>query len=183
MNKLRSRMTMIIVVALFFVSFGIAAALIFMGWQPSAMKNSGELLSPPIQIAEGSLTYADGSAYLWPTETRHWRIVVPSNAACIESCEQLADLLERVAVSQGRHLERLEILWFANLPENDASISRLVPMDGSFEFIDSSTVDREQWSQSIFLIDPNGFLVMRYANDFDATGMRKDLGRLLKVTE
>ena len=38
-------------------------------------------------------------------------------------------------------------------------------------------------SLAVYLIDPNGFLVMRYAQGFDPSGLRKDLARLLKVTE
>jgi hypothetical protein len=32
----------------------------------------------------------------------------------------------------------------------------------------------------VYLADPNGWLVLRYAPGFEPSGLRKDLGRLLK---
>jgi len=33
----------------------------------------------------------------------------------------------------------------------------------------------------VYVLDPNGFVVLRYAPGFDASGLRTDLSRLLKV--
>jgi hypothetical protein len=41
---LRSRTTLLLVVALFFTSFGIALFLIYSGWRPTATRNAGELI-------------------------------------------------------------------------------------------------------------------------------------------
>lgn len=33
----------------------------------------------------------------------------------------------------------------------------------------------------VYVIDPNGFVVLRYAPDTDLAGLREDLARLLKL--
>jgi hypothetical protein len=37
--------------------------------------------------------------------------------------------------------------------------------------------------ERVYLVDPNGNLVLSYAPDADASGMRKDLARLLRLSQ
>jgi hypothetical protein len=45
------------------------------------------------------------------------------------------------------------------------------------------TSGQEGASDRIYLVDPLGNLMMSYPGDADATGMKKDLQRLLKVSQ
>jgi hypothetical protein len=180
----RSRATLLAVVALFFTSFGIALYLIYSGWKPVATRNAGELLQPPVELGTLGLTRADGSAYPeWEGDKRLWRVVVLPPANCGEPCLTLSDSLYRVWVSEGRHADRVQVLWFGDVPAQAPEYRAFLPMQASPALRATLPASHVDGSLAVYLIDPNGFLVMRYAPGFDPTGLRKDLARLLKVTE
>lgn len=182
--RLRSRATLLLVAALFFVSFGIAAALIYSGWRPIATRNAGELLQPPVELGTLGLRRADGSAYPeWEPDRRLWRVVVLPPEGCGEPCLALSDSLYRVWVSEGRRADRVQVLWFGEVPAQAPEYRAFLPMRLSPALRATLPASHVEGSLAVYLIDPNGFLVMRYAPGFDPSGLRKDLARLLKVTE
>ena len=181
---LRSRTTLLLVVALFFTSFGIALYLIYSGWRPTATRNAGELLAQPIELGTLGLAHADGNPYPeWEREKRLWRVVVMPPAACGDPCLRLSDSLYRVWISEGRRADRVQVLWFGEVPAQAPEYRAFLPMVASPALRAKLPASHEEGSLAVYLIDPNGFLVMRYAPGFDPTGLRKDLARLLKVTE
>ena len=180
----KSRLTMLVVVAMFFTSFGIALYLIRSGWHPVATRNAGELLAPPVALGTLGLQAADGTPYAeWEADRRLWRVVVLPPADCGEPCLKLTDTLYRVWVSEGRHADRVQVLWFGAVPDQAPEYRAFKPMRPSPALREKLPASHVDGSLAVYLIDPSGFLVMRYAPGFDPTGLRKDLARLLKVTD
>ena len=120
----RSRAVLLLIVALFFSSFGIAALLRFTGWQPDSHKNFGRLLSPPLDFSAQSFIRADGRPYAWQPERNAWRIVLVSDSPCLAACQKQLDTLHRVWLSRGRHTERIDLLWFAEVPATGAVLKK-----------------------------------------------------------
>lgn len=181
---LRSRATLLLVVALFFTSFGVALYLIYSGWRPTATRNAGELLAMPVELGTLGLTRDDGTPYPeWEDDKRLWRVVVLPPSDCGEPCLKLSDSLYRVWISEGRHADRVQVLWFGEVPAQAPAYRAFLPMAASPALRAKLPASHVDGSLAVYLIDPNGFLVMRYAPGFDPTGLRKDLARLLKVTE
>ena len=180
----RSRATLLLVVALFFTSFGIAVYLIYSGWRPTATRNAGELLATPVELGSLGLTRAGGGAYPeWEGDKRLWRVVVLPPTGCGEPCLRLSDNLYRIWIAEGRHADRVQVLWFGEVPAQAPDYRAFLPMQPSQALRAKLPVSHVEGSLAVYLIDPNGFLVMRYAPGFDPSGLRKDLARLLKVTE
>lgn len=179
-SKTRSRLTLLLVAVFFLGSFGVAAGLFFGGWKPEQTRNFGEMFDPYPRLQDLALVRADGQAWRWQPAERQWHIIVPAPADCGASCAELLDVLHRVWLSEGRHAERLRVLWFGELPVPAPQFSGLVPMAPSAELQallpDTSHPD----ALPVYLADPNGYLVLRYAPGFDPSHLRKDLGRLLK---
>ena len=92
----------------------------------------------------------------------------------------LLDALHRVWLSEGRHADKVEVLWFGELPAGAPAFSGLVPMQPSAalqaKLPDLARAD----ALPVYLADPNGYLVLRYAPGFNPSGLRKDLGRVVK---
>lgn len=179
-SKTRSRVVLILIALLFFGSFGIAAWLRFSGWTPQGRTNYGSLLDTPIDVSALAITGADGSAYAWQSPLRLWRIAVFAPADCAASCVALSQALERVWRTEGRHAERLQVLWFGPLPAGAARFRNLLPMADAPALSALLPGASEPNVLPVYLIDPNGFVMMRYAPGFDAAGLRRDLGDLLK---
>ncbi len=182
--KLRSRATLLTVVAMFFTSFGIALFLIFSGWTPTATRNAGELLATPIELGRLGLVRADGTPYAeWEPRSRLWRVVVIPPADCGQPCLKLSDDLYRVWIAEGRRADRVHVLWFGEVPAQAPDYRAFLPMAISPALQAKLPASHVEGSLAVYLIDPNGFLVMRYAPGFDPSGLRRDLTRLLRVTE
>lgn len=177
----RSRLTLLLIVVLFFGSFGIAALLRFSGWEPAGHRNFGEMLKPPMDFSATSFLRADGTPYAWQPEQNRWRIVVVSDRPCQASCRQTLDTLQRVWTSQGRHSERIDVLWFGELPAGSTAFKGLVPMrfDAGLATALAAPVEGAM-TYPVTIIDSGGFAVLRYPGGFDANGLRKDLAKLVK---
>ncbi len=179
-SKLRSRLILLLIVAMFFSSFGVAAYLRFSGWRPAGSKNFGELLQPPKDLSAQRLQRADGTDYAWAPQDERWQVVFVAPKDCGAPCTRMLDTLHRVWLSEGRHAARVHVLWFGELPAGAPTFSGLVPMAGNPEFIAALPDTARPDALPVYFVDPGGFLAMRYAPGFDPTGLRKDLARLLK---
>mgnify|MGYP001203691371 CR=1 FL=1 len=179
-NQIRSRLVLLLVVALFLGSFGVAAGLFFSGWKPTQTRNIGQMLEPYPDLRALNLRQADGRAWQWQPARRHWHIMVAPPADCGAPCLRLLDALQRVWVSEGRHADKLKVLWFGPLPAGAPAFSGLVPMQPSAELQGRLPDLARADALPVYLADPHGYLVLRYAPGFDPSGLRKDLGRVLK---
>lgn len=178
--RLRSRLTLILIAAMFLSSFLVAAALRFTGWTPSGSRNNGELLQPPVDLGHIALRTADGAPYGWAPEKNLWRIVVVPAPGCADTCARTLDALHRVWLNQGRKADRIDVLWFGLLPENGPRFRRLIQMQPS-ETLNALLPEQARADAlPVYLVDPSGFLALHYPAGFDPIGLRKDIGKLVK---
>lgn len=175
----RSRLVLLLIVALFFGSFGIAAILRFSGWQPEHSKNFGALLNPPIDFSAQVFTRADGMAYPWQPEENRWRILFVSGKPCAQACQQMLDTLHRVWLSQGRHTERIDMLWVAEVPAVVPDFKGFVPMQANAA-LDALPEHESAAGFPVYVVDSGGFVILHYKAGFDPSGLRKDLAKLVK---
>ena len=179
-SRTRSRLLMLLVAVMFLGSFGVAATLFFGGWKPERTRNIGEMLDPYRDLRSVALVHADGTPFDWEPLERRWHVIVAPPADCGAPCLQLLDALDRVRRSEGRHAERLRILWLGEIPAGAPPVAGLVPLQPSAALQAKLPDVARADALPVYLADPNGWLVMRYAPGFEPSGLRKDLGRLLK---
>jgi len=182
----RKRWLPLAIAGLFFGSMLLAGVLRFSGWQPAATKAHGELLQPPGDLRHVALQLDDGSAYPWQPSRRIWRIALAPPAGCTTACVQLAHHSRTGWQLMGQDSDRVHVLWIGAPPRD-------VPRGGALRVVRSSAGLRTGLPRSlpaagedphgvpVFLIDPNGFVVMRYAPGSDPAGLRADLAKLLKL--
>ena len=179
-SQTRSRLVLLLVAAMFLGSFGVAAALFFGGWRPTQTRNLGEMLDPYRDLRAVPLVHADGRPFAWEPLERRWHVLVAPPDDCGAPCLQVLDALDRVRRSEGRHAERVVLLWAGELPAGAPEVAGLVPLRASdalqAQLPDVARAD----ALPVYLVDPNGWLVMRYAPGFEPQAVRKDLGRLIK---
>jgi hypothetical protein len=177
----RNRLVLIAIFAIFFGAFALAGVLRFSGWRPAGMKNHGELLQPPGDLRALSPALLSGGDYRWNPAGRVWRIVVAPPADCAKACVALATELDVVTQLFGRDADRVHVLWVGHAPEaalktraarglrDDPVLRRALPR-----------VD-DPAGIPVYVVDPNGFVILRYAPGFDPSHLRQDMSRLLKL--
>ncbi len=191
-NARHNRGMLIALVVLFFGGMLIAGVLRFSGWQPEGMKNKGEMLQPYGDLRDYTPTLAAGGAYRWGAEPRIWRIVVAPvecegsrSAACTELLREI-DVVWRL---MGKDADRVHVLW-VGAPPAGIALPREVRLLRPDAVLPGTLPSGRQSADpahagaggdAAWLVDPNGFVVLRYAPGFDPGDLRTDLARLLKV--
>ncbi|HZH44510.1 MAG TPA: hypothetical protein VEY50_10560 [Lysobacter sp.] len=180
-TRRRNRIALIAIAVIFFGSFGLAGVLRLSGWRPAGLKNHGELLQPPGDARRFALATVDGTPYRWQPEARLWRIAVAAPARCGVPCARLATDLEKVRLLQSREAGRLHLLWIGDYPAAvpRSPALRQLPADSALR----TALPRLDDARGIpvYVIDPNGFVILRYAPGADPAGLRADLAKLLKL--
>lgn len=191
-NPKKSNRFTIIALMVLFASPVLLAVLMHSQWwsyAPDATRNNGELLQPALAVAE----WPDTSNKLAADDVESiWTLVLATHNDCSQTClEQLA-WLRQVRAAQGRHLNQVNIrLATASEPnpgtraavnEISSEIQILAPnLNRSFWNVlatDKSQLDTTS-TFNTYLLDPAGFIILRYPENSDSGGIRKDLGRLL----
>jgi hypothetical protein len=171
---------LLLIVAMFFSSFGIAAWLRFTGWMPAHTRNLGDLLQPPIALADLDVRQANGQAYAWLPDRNRWHVLVAPSADCREACDALFDRLHRLWLSEGQKASRLDVLWFGPLPADAQLFAGLQALPANPALVSRLPEPARGESVPAYLVDPDGFVVLHYRAGFDIADVRKDLTHLLK---
>ena len=177
----RNRGMLILIVVLFLGTALVAGVLRFSGWKPEGTRSHGELLQPPVDLRQATLRLQDGGDYPWDPEARIWRMVVPVPANCGEPCVELSAGLDTVWRLFGRRADSVHTLWVGEVPDGivrNRSIREIQP-DPALQ----AAMPRASDPAGIpaYVIDPNGFVILRYAPGFDPGDLRSDMSRLLKL--
>lgn len=182
----RNRVALLVVLGMFFGGMLVAGALRFSGWRPDGMKNKGEMLQPYVDLREYAPTLADGRAYAWHDSPRTWRIVAmprDCDGARREACMRLLGDLDKVWRLMGRNADRVHVLW-AGAPPVEVGTLREVHLVRVDERLRAALVRNGKDAAEgdpVWLVDPNGFVVLRYAGGSDPGDLRSDLARLLRI--
>jgi hypothetical protein len=185
-TRRRNRILLLAIFAIFFGSLVVAGALRFSGWRPAGMKNQGELLQPPADLRALSLRLANGDAYPWNPVARTWRIALAPPASCTDECGKLAHDIEIVRQLLGRDAGRVDVLWLCVEP--GCAPPPASPRMPSLRLLQPDPALRTALPRvddvrgvPLYVIDPNGFVILRYAPGSDPGDLRADLAKLLKL--
>jgi len=177
----RGRRILVLIFVLFFGSLLVAGLLRFSGWQPSGSKVHGDMLQPAIDARALVPKLADGSDYSWNPTERTWRIVVAPPADCVEACVKLAQDLDKVWQLFGRRADHVHILWIGTPPADAPTNAAMRVVQPSAELLAALPQLDEVSGVPIYVIDPNGFVILRYPPGTDPGFVRTDVSRLLKL--
>ena len=182
-SRHRNRRMLVALFVLFFGGMLVAGLLRFSGWRPEGSKNKGEMLQPYGDLRAYTPTLADGRAYRWKDEPRIWRIVVmprDCDAARTAECTRLLVDLDKVWRLMNKDADRVHLLWAGAAPRGVA-LPREVRLVRADDGLRAGLAGADAAGHAAWLIDPNGFVVLRYAPGFDPGDLRTDLARLLKI--
>ena len=190
------RIGMIVIIALFIIPVALSWSLFYSGWKPVGTVNYGELIHPARPLQMPILDDRFGKVVPDDWMLGKWTLLYVSEAGCDEICRQRVITLAKIRLGQNRHVDRIQVgllmadqAGFASLsdwlrPEADLITVAPVMKDRSLT-VDNFEVEAMEGPvfERTYLIDPLGNLMMRYPVDFDPTGLRKDLERLLKLSQ
>ena len=180
----RTRRGRLMLIALFLLFFGTAtgaALLRLSGWMPAGLKNHGELLQPPTDLRQTRLVLADGQPYAWDPAARIWRIVVAAPPGCAVECERLLAELDKVWQLFGHNADHVEILWLGSRPAGIEAPPELRELRDDAALRAALPGADDPAGIPLYVVDPNGFVILRYPPHADPSGLRADVAKLLKL--
>ena len=183
----RNRRILLGIVGVFFGTLLLAGVMRFSGWHPAATQAHGELLQPPGDLRAVTPLQGDGHVYRWNPMQRTWRIALAPPADCADACVTLAHQISTVWQLMGQDSDRVQILWIGQAPVGSAGFGALRVLQPSAPLLAGLPRARPAPGEDphgvpVFVIDPNGFVILRYAPGFDPVGLRADLAKLLKLS-
>jgi cytochrome oxidase Cu insertion factor (SCO1/SenC/PrrC family) len=157
-------------------------------WRPFGTVNHGTLVQPVRPVTAASLQYLDGATMDPGYLSGRWTLVHMRDGVCGQSCiEALARSLE-LQQALGEDMHRLQLLLVLTGPVDarSADLPRGVALAvadsdwlASFSFVDTAPGQ----DPGIYLVDPQGYLMMRYPQNVDQRSLLADLERLLKISK
>ncbi|MBM3346075.1 MAG: cytochrome C oxidase subunit I [Betaproteobacteria bacterium] len=171
-------------IAVLFMLPLIASYLAFFVWRPQARISYGDLLEVR-PLAASTLPTIDGGAFQLTDLRGKWVMVSIDSGACATPCAAKLSMMQQQSLMQGRGMDRLERVF---LVEDDAPVSsellrqfrgtKVLRAGGSRLL--SAFPAKKSRRDHIYLVDPQGNLMMRFPRAPDANRMNSDLSRLFK---
>jgi cytochrome oxidase Cu insertion factor (SCO1/SenC/PrrC family) len=182
--KLGARAKLLLLAALFLLP--IAASVLayrFLELEPTG--NYGELIQPGTATAQ-TFDLAGGGRFSFEQVRGRWAMVVSDSGACPAACLEKLITLRQVRLALGRRASRVERIFIvddlrspeaAALGSFEGMLVALTPPGMTLP--PSAANDRAH----IYLVDPNGNVMMRWPAAADRARMLKDLDRLLRASQ
>ena len=163
----------------------VAAYLVYSLWPPHSRMNYGTLLDPQ-PISSESFKHIDGSRFSMTELRGRWVMLQVDGSACSSQCRRKLYKMRQVRLTQGRKMGYVERVWIV-LDRGSIDAQLLRDYAGTHvaraESAASLKLPAERnISDHIYLIDPRGNVMLRFPKDADPSLMKKDLERLLKVS-
>jgi len=191
------RRTLLLVVSVFLLPVVSATYLYVSGWRPSGKSlQYGELVQPARPMGDAELTDANDAPYQLKALRGKWALVYFSPLPCTAVCQNNLYKMQQVRLTQGRDAARVERVLIA--PDGDSATLRALVQQypgliatraarTSLQALMRDYVSSQGTALDVpgrvYLLDPIGNLVLSYAADADPSGMRKDLARLLRLSQ
>ncbi|HSD97518.1 MAG TPA: SCO family protein [Sulfuricaulis sp.] len=196
-NPSGSRRKLLLIATLFALPMLVAYALYYSGWRPEAVHPHGELVQPARPVADAALVLLDGKPMRFSELHGKWTLVTFSAAECLSPCEQNLVKMRQVIAAQGKEAERVQSMlivkdakmrdWLYSAIKDYPGMRAVIGPPDAFDALArqfalpaGSPLDN---LNRIYLVDPLGNFMMSYPADADPTGMRKDLARLLRISQ
>mgnify|MGYP003525857943 CR=1 FL=1 len=175
---------------LLFILFSSPIALSYIAfyfYKPDKSVNYGELM-PVALLPDPPLQSVDNKPAKLSDLRGKWLMLSVDSGACAEACVSKLYLMRQVRLAQGKHMGRIERVMLIDDAAALNAQSKTDYTDTHFLRAQNSDLLRQLPAQTaqrdhIYLIDPQGNLVLRYSLNPDPRKMIKDFIRLLSVSK
>ena len=169
----------------------IASYLAYYVFPPEGRVQYGALVEPQVGMADFALDAGGpgaGPDASFAALRGRWALVTVAPGACPGDCPQRLYAMRQVRLAVGKDAERVERVWL--LSDGQAPQPELLAQHpGLLVWPAPEARIRERFAgaaegglERVYLIDPNGQLMMRFPLGADPGRIRKDLARLLKIS-
>ena len=158
-----------------------------------AGNNRGELVRPARPLRGFELTAADGATVGADKFLGKWSLLQVADTRCADACARNVYKMRQVRLATGKDAKRVQRVVLAATAADMTKVLRDNPGTLHYRIGDGGEPLLREFpgyeqggiapiADRIYIIDPLGNLMMRYAKDVDPADVLADLRRLLKAT-
>ncbi len=196
----RNRFFGLIIIFIVFAPMLLAYIMFQTGWGVSGVTtNKGQLLHPPTSVKSLTLSgeknlfdelFKTGNTSL--SHTKKWRLLVPISQQCNTSCQEYLYTTRQVHIRLAEKAYRVERV-ILSLDELSHQQKMMLAQDHPNIILANTSLDHfNQWLSSAnvnkhadnyyYLVDQEGFAMMRYDTSHSGQDLLDDIKKLLKFT-
>ncbi len=144
--------------------------------QPTGTTNNGQLVLPPVNVNDVS-----------PNLLRYkkWLLLQTAEHSCSSDCKEMLYLSRQVIAGLGKDSDRVERVLIAPIGVNNQFKQHLLEEHRDVIVMGVDLIALDKINENfplLFLVDPNGNIMMFYSLDKAGKPMLKDLKHLLKIS-
>jgi hypothetical protein len=180
--KTKNKLSLIAIVLLFIAPVIVAIVMnsSMMKYSPESFKNKGDFIQPPIKITDKESL---------KSFEEYWTVVYQHSGNCDDNCKKMLDTMYRIRLTNGHKMKKVKLLVLypegstIEVPEQYNSIeTQSYKTSDALNNILVSLSDKSLGNNlGLYLLAPEGFLMMSYAKDFEPEYVIDDLGLLLRA--
>jgi cytochrome oxidase Cu insertion factor (SCO1/SenC/PrrC family) len=188
--------TLLVLVLVFFAPLLLAFLVYYgSGWRPSARTNHGTLIEPPRSLPSIALTRLNAASAGTGAQsgahvlTGKWSLVYIGAGVCDVACHQTLYFMRQTHLGLGNLSTRVQRVFLVTEPCCDREYLErehpgLIMLDAQAGQASAllSQFPPDQPATTIFIVDPQGNLMMRYDANALPKGLLEDLKKLLALS-
>ena len=194
----KNRNTLIALVVVFFGPMLLAyvAYQYYSGHDPAETKNRGQLINPPHELPAFELATLAGEPLRLEDLKGKWTLTYIGEGKCTQPCADALAKIKQARLLQGGELKRINRLYLMTDIQADVSLEKVLqdhpglivarggadqlePVLRKFEIPYQRPAAE---AHRVYIIDPQGFVMMSYPPGFDTVDLVKDIKHLLRAS-
>ncbi|MFT5116136.1 MAG: hypothetical protein ACI8P9_005502 [Parasphingorhabdus sp.] len=195
-SRSSSRATLLILLAVFLAPLVGGYSWYFFG-DNFRTKNYGELFIPARLVTDIQLQDQSGGITSIESLTGMWTIMYVGPSDCQQACLSQLDKVSRMRYMQGERIQRIQNIFIADGDPERLNLGKIQEVLKPGKILSLSEGNRSKLTHlftresetgknllyRIYLLDPIGNLVLSYPVDADLAKIRKDLSRLMRISQ
>lgn len=184
----RARLALLALFALFFVPIIGAFVLnaLAPSWLPFGRVNHGELVQPAQPAALDTMQVLDGIRWSETLAQSPWTLLHVGEPVCAQVCQQALVSMRQARLALGKDADRVSRWWLLTGQPDPRSVTLAREIDPGLRIglLDRgvSVLTAQRAAALVQLVDPAGYLILRYREADSASAILKDLKRLLRIS-
>lgn len=194
----KQKIKLVLLMLLFLVPPAAAYLLFYLDFRPAGGANYGGLVDPAQPVrGDSGLQTLDGGEFRFREDDRKWTLLFLADPGCDDICARNLYKIQQVRLTQEKNMGRVRsvVVLPADTPFTEIENIRgayqgviiVLAQTGVYAGLVAQFRNGDdpnlQGGGRVYIVDPIGNIMMSYLPGADPRGMRKDLKRLLKISQ
>jgi len=157
-------------------------------WLPTGRTNHGNLVESPGRLETKGMLLVGGQRADASLFEGKWTLLYVAKSSCADACEKALYKMRQARFALGEEMQRIQRLMVSPVDAAAGLANKLERLDAALLVVSADPGWMRRFktgggAAEIFLVDPQGYLIMWYAQDANPSGLIKDLERLLRISK